>query len=270
MINDDCLVKYSVERLKEGYTPSPNINNWVDYTKMLFKQIREIRDLDFTAIGLGDLSLIRNTQVKEGMRIILCDNLDGNNSSNPHGDSATILGIVTRINPEDPMIVELEIEGLGHRCDSGRDPNRVLTWGMKIYPNLRDFPCILEMTSKPKSDGGSVYYFYNKSSRDSRENYVPGKPALSSHLIVHSLMETSRRCIENLRERAQYMHYFRRVFKEICGVLNECPEIVEKYPVLIDLYYLFNNSPLPTKNTCIELSKNILTILHNYNYYDKN
>ena len=56
MINDDILVKYSINRLKEGYQHTPNENNWVDYTRLLKKQILECK-LGFTGIGDGDLTL---------------------------------------------------------------------------------------------------------------------------------------------------------------------------------------------------------------------
>ena len=120
------------------------------------------------------------------------------------------------------------------------------------------------MISKPKSDGGSVYHFYNKSARDARENYIAGKPSLSAHLILHSLLNVASRCVENLRERAQYMHYFRRSFKDICKVLKDKPAIIETRPELYEIYQVFMNYPEPTKENCKEISGNILNILKNY------
>lgn len=268
MINDDVLVLYSLQRLKEGFTPDPRIKNWVDYTKLLTSQIREIRDWDFTAIGLGDLNLIRNTQVTQGMRIILSDFLD-NNCGNLETDNATILGLVSRVNPDNPMVVELDIEGIGRRPDFTRDPDRLLQWGQKIYPDLTQYPCILQLTSKPRCEGGSVYYYYNKDARDARISWVEGKPVESSRACLGILWNMATSNLDFLRERAQYMHFYRRNFQEVCGILEDIHktgEGMEYEGVLSEIYNLYLNSPKPTKITCKELSKNVLEILRKYGY----
>lgn len=268
MINDDVLVLYSIDRLNDGYSPRPDITNWVDYTKLLSSQIREIRDWDFTAIGLGDLNLIRNTQVKVGMRIILSDFLD-NNCGDLNTDHATILGLVSRVNPENPMIVELEVEGIGHRPDFSRDPDRILSWGQKIYPDLTQYPTILQLTPKPRCEGGSVYYYYNKDSRDARRSWVEGKPIESARACLGILWNMATSNLDYLRERAQYMHFYRRNFQELCGILEDIQRLrsgQEYEPILSELYQLYMNSPKPTKITCKDLSRGILEILNRYGY----
>lgn len=272
MINDDVLVLYSVKRLKEGFKPLPGITNWVDYTKFLSSQIREIRDWDFTAIGLGDLNIIRNTQVTQGMRIILSDFLD-NNCGDIYTDHATILGIVSKVNPENPMIVELEIEGIGHRPDFSRDPDRNLTWGKKIYPDLSGYPCILQMTSRPRCEGGSVYYYYNKDARDARRSWVAGKPVESARGCLGILWNMATANLDYLRERAQYMHFYRKNFQEVCSILEDIHNTgqgVEYESILSEIYNLYLNSPQPTKITCKQLSSDILNILKKYGYTKSN
>lgn len=265
MINDDVLVKHSVERLKNGESPRKWIKNWVDYTRLLIKQIREIRDLDFQGIGLDDLSLIGNEDIKPGMRIILCDYLDMNCGAK-ESDNATILGIVTRINPRDKYVIELEIEGIGHRHDTQRDPERHMTWGQLVYPNLKNYPTILEVTSKPRSDGGNTYYFFNKSSRDLRDNYVKGNPELSRKMLIGAIINTSLRCAENLREKAQYLHSFRKLFKEMCMVLEDLDKIGYRDNLLNDLYLNFVNIDKINHDTCIKLSNMNLETFKKYGY----
>lgn len=268
MINDDILVLYSDKRLKEGYKPDPNICNWIDYTRLLSSQIREIRDLDFTSIGLEDMSLIDSSKVKKGTRLILSDFLD-NNCGDLNTDHATILGRVVRINPNKPNIVELEIEGIGHRPDFSRDPDRNLTWGKKIYPDLNDYPCLIELTTKPKSEGGNVYYYYNKDARDSRISYVKGKPIESSRACLGILWNIAASDLKSTRERAQFMHFYRRNFKEVCLILEDIHLMnlgLEYEKILSDIYKLYINSPKATKKTSKDLSKGILNILNNYGY----
>ena len=272
MINDDVLVLYSIKRLKEGFSPSPRIKNWVDYTKFLSSQIREIRDWDFTAIGFGDMSLIRNTQVTQGMRIILSDFLD-NNCGDIHTDHATILGIVSRVNPDNPMIVELEIEGIGHRPDFSRDPDRNLTWGQKIYPDLSKYPCILQMIAKPRCEGGSVYYYYNKDARDARRSCVADKPLESSRACLGILWNMATANLDYTRERAQYMHFYRKNFQEVCSILEDIHKTgigVEYEGILSEIYNLYLVSPKPTIITCNDLSKGILEIMEKYGYKKSN
>lgn len=216
MINDDVLIKYSISNNFGGY------DDWVSHVKVLSRQLRNIRDHDYTGIGLDDLSLISPSDIKTGDRVILSGVLGDNDDMS--FDGASILGLITRINPEDPMIVELEIEGLGSQPDFYRDNDRLLKWGTKIYPDLRGYPCILRLDTKPKSDGGAVYYYYNKSPRDLRVNYVPGLPDFSRRAILGTLRNTSQEDLSGIRPRAQYLHTYRRVAKEIKGLLTETPK----------------------------------------------
>lgn len=214
MINDDILIKYSIATNYGG------MGDWVTHVKYLSKQLRGIRDKDFLGIGANDLSLISPGDVKAGDRVILCDYLGGNPG---HPMMASVLGLVTRINPRDPMIVEIEVEGLGSRPDFLRDPDRLLKWGSKIYPDLREYPCLLRLDTKPRSDGGAVYYYYNKSPRDLRINYMPGRPEESRRAILGTLRNTALEDLSGVRGRAQYMHTYRRVGKEIGSLLTETP-----------------------------------------------
>lgn len=240
MINDDILIKYSYQNNFGGY------QDWVSHVKSLSSQIRDIRDNDFTGIGANDLSLISPGEVKAGDRLILCDYLD-RNGGDP--ENASILGLVTRINPKDPMIIELEIEGLGGRPDFSRDFDRLLRWGSKIFPDLRGYPCLLRMDTKPKSDGGAVYYYYNKSPRDLRVNYIPGMIFESKRAILGTLRNTALEDLKGIRERAQYMHTYRRVSKEIGKLLSE---MGGKNPWWEDLGKIISGA---TKGVSKEISK---------------
>ncbi|MDE7347707.1 MAG: hypothetical protein K2N48_13325, partial [Muribaculaceae bacterium] len=212
MINDDVLIKYSISKNYGGY------GDWVSHVKVLSRQIRDIRDNDFTGIGLDDLSLTAPGDVKIGDRIILCDYLDQNGGDQ---ENASILGLVIRISPEDPWIIEIEIEGIGRRSDFKRDPERSLRWGTKIYPDLRSYPTLLRLDTKPRPDGGAVYYYFSKSPRDLRVNYLPGNIFNSKRAILGTLMNTAQEDLSQVRPRAQYMHTYRRVSKEIGKLLSE-------------------------------------------------
>lgn len=163
MINDDILIKYSIQRLNEKHFPSSKINNWVDYTRLLLKQIHECM-LGFPGIGYGDITIIRPCDVTPNIRIILDDNLDCN-CGTMNTDHAPILGIV-REKKEEKII--FEIEGIGCGYDFTRDPFRNLQWRDIIEVNINNYQTILRMDSKPRNNGGSVYYYYNKHTRDSR------------------------------------------------------------------------------------------------------
>lgn len=211
MINDDTLIKYSIRNNYGG------LGDWVSHVKVLAKGIRKIRDKDFMGIGLGDLSLISPGDIKAGSRVILSEELYGNQDNG----GASVLGLVLRVSPKDPMVIEMEVEGLGSRPDLHRDPKRLLRWGEKIYPDLHEYPVLLEMTTKPRSDGGAVYYYYNKSPRDQRVNYVPGFPQESREAILGTLWNTAQEDLSGVRGRAQYLHTYRRVWREIEGLIRE-------------------------------------------------
>ena len=162
MINDDILIKYSIKRIEEQAHPLRD--NWVDYTRLLRSQIDFIKS-GFPGIGDGDLSIIQDTDVKSGMRLILDDNLDNNRGEVT--DSAALLVLVKNFNP-DTHEAFIEIEGIGAGDDLQRDPDRKIRWRNTYTVDIRNWKTILQMTSKPRTDGGAVYYYYNKASRDAR------------------------------------------------------------------------------------------------------
>jgi len=160
MINDDVIVKYSLKRLNQGFSPDPRIQDWVDYTRFLKEQILYIK-LGFTGLGDGDMSLISFDQVQPGDRIILDDNLDCNCGSY-QTDHAALMGI---INPD----TTFTIEAIGQGYDFTRDPDRNLfNPGKIIQITENQFYTILRIDAKPRPDGGSLYYFFNKSVHDAR------------------------------------------------------------------------------------------------------
>ena len=165
MINDDVLVKYARGRLASGHTLGLDPENWVDYVKFLKAQILACK-LGFPGIGDDDLSIIGPDKVRPGLRVILDDNLDCN-CGRTDTDRAPILGIVVDFT-ETPGVVMFEIEGIGAGTDFERDPDRLLRWGQTRPVRITDYQCILSMDSKPRPDGGPVYYYYNKHPRDSR------------------------------------------------------------------------------------------------------
>lgn len=161
MINDDILIKYSIKRIEEGHLVR---DNWIDYTRMLRDQINFIKS-GFPGIGDGDLSVMTYEKIIPGMRVILDDNLDLNRGEIT--DSAALLVLVKDINTEADLMT-FEIEGIGAGDDLQRDPDRKLKWRDTYTVNLNSWYTILKMDSKPREDGGSVYYYYNKSYRDYR------------------------------------------------------------------------------------------------------
>ena len=165
MINDDVLIKYARGQLARNHTMGFDQDNWVDYVKFLQKQLL-ICKLGFPGIGDDDISIIRLDQVKPGIRLILDDNLDAN-CGRIDTDRAPILGQVKDFANTQGHVF-FEIEGIGSGTDFERDPNRSLRWGQVHEINLLDYPCLLSMDSKPRPDGGPVYYYYNKHPRDSR------------------------------------------------------------------------------------------------------
>lgn len=160
MINDDTIVKYSIQRLKLGFSPDPNIQDWVDYTRFLKEQIQYIK-LGFTGLGDGDISLVTWNHVQSGDRIILDDNLDCNSGSYST-DHAALMGIIN-------ADCTFEIEAIGQGYDFTRDPDRVLlSPGKIIQIDPKQYHTVLRVDAKPRPDGGSLYYFFNKSVHDSR------------------------------------------------------------------------------------------------------
>lgn len=162
MINTDTLVKYTRRAISSG---KMRMTNWVDYTRLLREQIIYIIQ-GFPGIGMTDISVLQNTGIQNGDRVILDDNLDYN-CGRLDTDHAPILGVITNLDPGSGNF-ELEIEGLGKGTDFSRDPDRLLRWGNRITLNLGSWPTILRVDSKPRPDGGPLYYYFMKHCRDSR------------------------------------------------------------------------------------------------------
>lgn len=163
MINDDALVKYSIKQLENGFMPRQDCTNWVDYTRLLKNQIKFIRE-GFIGISDSDLFLLDPQKLEKGMRIIFDDNLDSNCGS-CDTDHAAILGKVLHI-INDAVIIR--IDGIGQGFDFTRDPDRNLRWGDTLEIDLSRYHLLIQLLSAPKTDGGPVYYYYNKSTRDGR------------------------------------------------------------------------------------------------------
>ena len=160
MINDDVIVKYSIQRMKGGFIPYQGVRDWVDYTRFLKEQIQYIK-LGFTGLGDGDISLITSSQVLPGDRVILDDNLDSNCGSYDT-DHAAIMGVIGHNG-------EFEITAIGQGYDFTRDPDRVIfNPGKTLFVDLSKYHTILRVDARPRPDGGSLYYFFNKSVHDAR------------------------------------------------------------------------------------------------------
>lgn len=163
MINDDSLVKYSIEQLNSGFLPTPDSNNWVDYTRLLKKQIDTLKS-GFPGFSNSDLSLLRPTQVQVGMRIIFDDNLDCN-CGRLDTDTAPLLAEILEISNS---IANVEILGIGAGYDFIRDPERNIRWRSRLSIDLRNYHLLIQLITVPKPNGSPVYYYFNKSIRDYR------------------------------------------------------------------------------------------------------
>ena len=161
MINDDILVKYARNREKSGQYIIGQ--DWVEYVKFLKSQILTCK-LGFPGFSDSDLSLITPELVISGARIILDDNLDAN-CGFTDTDHAPILGLVISRSGDN---VTLEIEGIGAGLDFTRDPDRLMTWGQMYTVNINNWHLILRLDTKPRPNGGPVYYYYERYTRDSR------------------------------------------------------------------------------------------------------
>lgn len=162
MINDDVLIKYSLKRIREDNHPLRN--NWVDYTRLLQSQILYIT-LGFPGIGRDDISITSSHNLQPGQRVFFDDNLDAN-CGRTDTDHAAILGKILEISQSGEA--RIIIEGIGQGLDLTRDPDRKLKWRDEIIINLYQYPTVLILNSVPRPDGGPVYYYFMKSTRDYR------------------------------------------------------------------------------------------------------
>lgn len=159
MINNDVLIRFARSRISSGHCLG---DNWVDYARILRRQILDIES-GFPGIGDNDLDLALTETVKPGAVVILSDTLDTLGQS----DSAPVLGKILE-SSESPEKALLEIHGFGKGLDFIRDPDRLLRPGQVIGVNLLEWPTSLILKSKPRDNGGSLYFYYNKHTRDSR------------------------------------------------------------------------------------------------------
>ena len=93
---------------------------------------------------------------------------------------------------------------------------------------------------------------------------------LRSRALIGGLLNMSSDCIENLRPRAQYMHFYRAHYKKVRELLREGyweTEINSGFKrILIGILGVYSDSPIPTKDNSIELSKKHLKLLIGYGY----
>ena len=93
---------------------------------------------------------------------------------------------------------------------------------------------------------------------------------LRSRALIGDLLNMSSDCIENLRPRAQYMHFYRAHYKKVKELLREGfweTDINSGFKrILIGILEVYYDSPIPTKENSIELSKKHLKLLIGYGY----
>lgn len=160
MINDEIIAKFVIKRMFNGH--SLGFTNWVDYARLIKTQLSNCMS-GFPGIGKNDLDIIDQTEINKGDRVILDDNFDMNFGINT--DHAPILG---QILDQDGKNILFSIDGIGAGTDFSRDPDRNLRWGQVHEIDISPWKTILRLNSKPRDDGGSIYYYYNKHIRDSR------------------------------------------------------------------------------------------------------
>lgn len=94
----------------------------------------------------------------------------------------------------------------------------------------------------------------------------------ASMALIGDIINMSSNNLENLRERAQYMHFFRSNYKKISELLNNWNPKVPKeginsfYPIISDIYYTYGRVPKATKKTCPIISKELLITLSKYGF----
>lgn len=93
---------------------------------------------------------------------------------------------------------------------------------------------------------------------------------LRSRALIGDLLNMSSDCIEDLRPRAQYMHFYRDHYKKIKSLLREGVWETEKTSpykrVLIGILGVYSEFPSATKENSMELSKKHLKVLMSYGY----
>ena len=93
---------------------------------------------------------------------------------------------------------------------------------------------------------------------------------LKSRALIGDLLNMSSDCVENSRPRAQYMHFYRDHYKKVKELLREGiweTEVNYNYKrILIGILGVYSDSPKPTKESSMNLSKRFLNLLIGYGY----
>jgi hypothetical protein len=95
------------------------------------------------------------------------------------------------------------------------------------------------------------------------------KTELKSRALIGGLLNMSSDCLENLRPRAQYMHFYRLHYKKVKNLIYNGTWVDETriyLNILKDILKIYQESPIPSKNNCIDLSKKHLSLLKKYGY----
>ena len=151
MINDETLIKLVRRR---GYS-----RTWPTQVNRMKARLEWIR-LGFPGIRDDHLSVVKFGDLKLGDIYIYDQYLE---KGFGYGDEAPLM--LKWINPE-----QVYIEGIGQGDDSMRDPERLrLRWKDIIpFPKLDPNTLVLLVNPNPTLNGGSAYYYFFKSYRDSR------------------------------------------------------------------------------------------------------
>lgn len=92
---------------------------------------------------------------------------------------------------------------------------------------------------------------------------------LRSRALIGDLLNMSSDCLEDLRPRAQYMHFYRAHYKKVKDLISQGNWIKDSEiyrRILKDILKIYQESPIPNKDNCIELSKKQLILLKGYGY----
>ena len=151
MINDETIIKIVRKR---GYS-----RTWPDQVNRMKARLEWIR-LGFPGIRNDHLSIIKPGDLKIGDLFIYDEYLE---KGFGYGDEAPLMLKVLGGG-------KVEIIGIGQGDDSIRDPERIkLRWKDIIdSPKLDPDELILSVNPSPTLNGGSAYYYFFKSYRDSR------------------------------------------------------------------------------------------------------
>lgn len=93
---------------------------------------------------------------------------------------------------------------------------------------------------------------------------------LRCRALIGDLLNMSSDCLENLRPRAQYMHFFRAHYKKVKDLLRDGfwgNEQNAGYKELLkEIIKTYNEVGLPTKDNSMTLSEKQLILLENNGY----